>query len=270
MGQSCCSQQKMSVHHVIAADEPKPEGKLADGVLVDLSAQSLGSDAPPLAAAAITQSGWGAGASPSSALPGGVTLRFSGVAPIGGLALAASRQDCYGPGDEPFRGRTVDVLAAPSAQQVSTPALRRQISLTVCPDKPPDPPPPANKDLNGSAVSALRQPNRKRSLRASSSRPASMDVCTTTLNKNAASTATLWAALPVVASKDSVRAPPASTRSSSHKERYGAAGRAEASFSPRQSFNEGDIDHRSVSHNVSTSTNRDRWDDSSLLEEARG
>lgn len=284
MGGSCCSQNSQPPVQVIDPGDAKPaapgEERPAGG---DSSACT-----PPAAAVVSARGGGGGSASDLQVQPLQGRATSQGSAPV---AAGASQSQVaqvaeLAPTPTPASAALLAQEAAPApALAAPSLALRRQSSLTVAAAEPPAPPPEASKDLNGSAVSALRQPNRKRSLRAGAIRPPALDVSSTTLRNAAGSTAApcaLWASLPAVAKDSSIvgsmPSSPAATRSSSHNERYDSLDSLHAEkrgsrgglLPPRKSFAEGDDREtmQSFGGNLTGRTDRSRWDDSSLLEEA--
>lgn len=282
MGQACCGQNVNQPVQVIATGDAKPVSPDAEKA----GEEEKSASSTPAAAAASGPLG-----SLPSAVEKGSTPQGAALVPLAATAPPKSHiaQPPSPGGTAPSSGMpeciAKDIIGAAQS-------LRRQSSLILANEKPPAPPPEASQDLNGSAVSALRQPNLKRSLRAGATAPAAMDVSSTTLRNATGSTAApcaLWASLPVVA-KDSNSLgaaaqapgrPAAATRSNSHshKERYahgGSCGNGNADpgslLLPRESFNDGGDREtwQSMGHRPSGmgQTDRSQWDDSSLLEEA--
>mmetsp|Transcript_86552 Transcript_86552/g.249744 ORF Transcript_86552/g.249744 Transcript_86552/m.249744 type:complete len:214 (-) Transcript_86552:62-703(-) len=157
--------------------------------------------------------------------------------------------------------------------QEPPPVWDRRKSLISGDMRPPPPPPAASADCNGSAVTVLRQPNRKRTLRVAepTGKSGALDVSSTTLRQSAATTrrsnapatnaADLWRDLPVVA-KDAVPPPALSTTLTYRSEHSGLSGAVRCTFGDQAS--DGGQTPKSTSD---ARSDRNRWDDTSIMEE---
>mmetsp|Transcript_67465 Transcript_67465/g.170183 ORF Transcript_67465/g.170183 Transcript_67465/m.170183 type:complete len:298 (+) Transcript_67465:122-1015(+) len=178
-------------------------------------------------------------------------------------------------------------------QEMPLSPQQRHHAITTGAEKPPPPPPTTNQDANGSAVTALRQPNRKRTLRTlrgdGSVTASALDVSCTTLRSAAAfggrgspqaafGPAAQWATLPVVAQdftpthtpQVQQTLPAAAGHAVCSRDR---AGTATSNGLVRNTFADGggDQSERDTLPTPKTSSDwkseRNRWDDAMLLEE---
>lgn len=252
----------------IARDSPDQLDGQGDAPVASLLAKGAEKDATST----------GASASPD----GGAKLLNASGAPQGSTARSSSSAPL--PTAAPLRADEPELPMSPQ---------QRHHAITTGAEKPPLPPPATNQDANGSAVTALRQPNRKRTLRTlrgdGSGTVTALDVSCTTLRSAAAfgsrgspqaafGPAAQWATLPVVAKDFTPTQTPPAHQPSPAVAGQAACGRDRAGTATsnglvRNTFGDGggDQSERDTLCTPKTSSDwkseRNRWDDAMLLEE---